>query len=53
MGPSLLVYGVAAVRLMAPPFLATGLITGALLGVFVELFVAESRWYARARGASR
>jgi heptaprenyl diphosphate synthase len=50
MVPSLLVYGVAAVRLMAPPFLATGLVTGALLGVFAELFVKESRWYARAMG---
>lgn len=44
---SVLVFG-DAVRLIAPPFLAAGLITGALLGVFAELFVAKSAWYARA-----
>ncbi len=46
---SVLVFG-DAVRLIAPPFLATGLATGALLGFFAELFARESRWYARARG---
>jgi heptaprenyl diphosphate synthase len=45
---SILVFG-DAVKLIAP-FLATGLVTGALLGVFVELFARQSRWYARARG---
>jgi heptaprenyl diphosphate synthase len=43
-----LVFG-EAVRLIAPPFLATGLVTGAFLGVFAEIFVERSRWYARAR----
>jgi len=38
-----------AVRLIAPPFLATGLVTGALLGVFAEIFAGKSLWYARAR----
>ena len=47
-----LVFG-EAVRLIAPPFLATGLVTGALLGVFAELFAARSRWYARARDITR
>ncbi len=36
----LLVFG-DAVRLIAPPFLAAGLVTGALLGVFAELFAAR------------
>jgi heptaprenyl diphosphate synthase len=44
---SVVVFG-DAVRLIAPAFLATGLATGALLGVFAELFVGKSRWYARA-----
>jgi heptaprenyl diphosphate synthase len=47
---SAVVFGEAA-RLIAPPFLATGLVTGALLGAFAETFAAKSRWYARARGA--
>lgn len=46
---SVLVFG-DAVRLIAPPFLAAGLITGALLGVFAELFAGKSAWYARAMG---
>jgi hypothetical protein len=37
------------VRLIAPPFLATGLVTGALLGIFAELFASKSKWYERAR----
>jgi heptaprenyl diphosphate synthase len=45
---SLLVFG-DAVRLIAPPFLATGLVTGALLGFFAEAFARKSTWYARAR----
>jgi heptaprenyl diphosphate synthase len=48
---SVLVFG-DAVRLIAPPFLATGLVTGALLGLFAERFARDSQWYARARGAS-
>ncbi len=43
----LIVFG-DAVRLIAPPFLAAGLVTGAFLGVFAELFSARSAWYARA-----
>jgi heptaprenyl diphosphate synthase len=31
---------------IAPPFLAAGLITGALLGSFCELFSSRSSWYA-------
>ena len=49
---SVLVFG-DSVRLIAPPFLAAGLITGALLGVFAELFAAKSEWYARAKAAIR
>jgi heptaprenyl diphosphate synthase len=45
---SAVVFGDAA-RLVAPPFLATGLVTGVLLGVFAELFAEKSLWYARAR----
>jgi heptaprenyl diphosphate synthase len=45
---SVLVFG-DAVRLIAPPFLATGLVTGALLGIFAELFASKSKWYERAR----
>jgi heptaprenyl diphosphate synthase len=37
-----------AARLVAPPFLAAGLVTGALLGAFAEAFAAKSRWYAEA-----
>jgi heptaprenyl diphosphate synthase len=49
------VFGEAA-RLMAPPFLAMGLVTGLLLGLFAEAFAAKSKWYERARqslGAGR
>jgi heptaprenyl diphosphate synthase len=34
------------VRYIAPPFLAAGLITGIILGLFCELFVRRSSWYA-------
>jgi heptaprenyl diphosphate synthase len=34
------------VRYIAPPFLAAGIITGIVLGVFCELFVRRSQWYA-------
>lgn len=44
----LFVFGEAA-RLIAPPFLATGLATGILLGAFAERFAAKSKWYALAR----
>ncbi|MDR2842577.1 MAG: Gx transporter family protein [Spirochaetaceae bacterium] len=30
---------------IAPPFLAAGIITGAALGIFCELFTAKSVWY--------
>jgi uncharacterized membrane protein len=46
---SAVVFGEAA-RLVAPPFLAVGLVTGALLGAFAGAFAAKSRWYAIARG---
>jgi heptaprenyl diphosphate synthase len=42
------VFGDAA-RLVAPPFLAMGLVTGVLLGLFAQAFAAKSEWYARAR----
>jgi heptaprenyl diphosphate synthase len=42
----LFVFGDAA-RLVAPPFLATGLVTGVLLGAFADTFAAKSKWYER------
>jgi heptaprenyl diphosphate synthase len=36
-------------RYIAPPFLAAGLITGIVLGLFCELFVRRSAWYAARR----
>ena len=41
------VFGEAA-RLIAPAFLAMGLVTGTLLGLFAEAFAAKSSWYALA-----
>jgi heptaprenyl diphosphate synthase len=35
------------VRYIAPPFLAAGLFTGIVLGLFCERFTRRSRWYAR------
>jgi heptaprenyl diphosphate synthase len=35
------------VRYIAPPFLAAGVITGVLLGLFCEYFTGRSQWYAR------
>ena len=46
---NLVVFGEAA-WLIAPVFLAMGLVTGAVLGIFAERFVARSAWYARASG---
>lgn len=43
------VFGQAA-KLIAPVFLGMGLATGTLLGIFTELFVRKSTWYARATG---
>jgi heptaprenyl diphosphate synthase len=44
----LFVFG-PGIRYAAPPFLAVGLITGAVLGIFCECFSAQSRWYAERR----
>ena len=49
---SLVVFG-DAVRLLAPAFLVSGLVTGGLLGIFAEMFAAKSEWYARAKAAIR
>ena len=35
-----------SVRIIAPPFLAASLVTGAALGFFCELFTRQSQWYA-------
>jgi len=35
-----------SVHFISPPFLAVGLVTGAALGVFCELFTRRSQWYA-------
>ena len=35
------------VRYIAPPFLAAGLITGIVLGVFCEAFTRKSQWYRK------
>jgi len=42
------IFGEAA-WLIAPLFLATGLITGTLMGLFAEFFAENSHWYASAR----
>jgi len=34
-----------SVRFFAPPFLTAGLVTGAALGLFCELFISRSDWY--------
>ena len=34
------------VRYIAPPFLAAGLVTGIVLGVFCEIFTRRSQWYS-------
>jgi uncharacterized membrane protein len=39
-----------AARLVAPPFLAAGLVTGVLLGVFAALFAERSAWLASVTG---
>jgi heptaprenyl diphosphate synthase len=43
-----LIFGEGA-WLIAPPFLALGTVTAALLGAFAERFVARSRWFALAK----
>jgi heptaprenyl diphosphate synthase len=45
----LLIFGEGA-WLIAPPFLALGTVTAALLGAFAERFVVRSRWLASVRG---
>jgi heptaprenyl diphosphate synthase len=37
-------------KLMAPPFLAAGIVTGAALGLFCEAFAARSLWFGRQLG---
>jgi heptaprenyl diphosphate synthase len=46
----LFIFGEAA-KLIAPPFLAMGLVTGVLLGLFAEAFERRSKWYAIAKGS--
>ena len=36
----------SAIKFLAPPFLAAGVVTGILLGIFCELFARQSQWYA-------
>jgi heptaprenyl diphosphate synthase len=40
----------AGLRFLAPPFLASGLISGAALGLFCETFCRRSQWYAAHAG---
>ena len=35
-----------SVRFIAPPFLGAGIITGITLGIFCEVFIRRSAWYA-------
>jgi heptaprenyl diphosphate synthase len=44
-----LVFG-EGVRYLIPPFLAAALFSGFTLGMFCEIFIAQSRWYALRRG---
>lgn len=41
-----------AARLVAPPFMAAGLVTGLLLGVFAELFAERSEWLSLVAGTA-
>jgi heptaprenyl diphosphate synthase len=38
------------IRYIAPPFLASGFVTGIALGLFCEYFAGRSRWYAERTG---
>ena len=40
-----LVFGPAALRYLAPPFLASGFVTGIALGLVCEYFCRHSQWY--------
>jgi heptaprenyl diphosphate synthase len=42
----------AGLRFLAPPFLASGLISGAALGLFCETFCRRSQWYEQCGNAS-
>lgn len=44
-----LIFG-ASMQYLAPPFLASGLITGITLGIFCEIFTCRSRWFAARTG---
>jgi heptaprenyl diphosphate synthase len=46
----LFIFGSSA-KLMIPPFLVMGIVTGAMLGLFCEAFAARSRWFKRQREA--
>ena len=35
-----------SVRFISPPFLAAGVVTGITLGIFCEVFIRRSQWYA-------
>jgi len=37
----------ANTRYIAPPFLAAGIITGIVLGIFCEQFTRKSKWYSQ------
>jgi heptaprenyl diphosphate synthase len=37
------------VQYIAPPFLASGVITGIALGLFCEIFTGRSQWFAERR----
>jgi heptaprenyl diphosphate synthase len=41
------------VRYIAPPFLAVGIVTGILLGMFCEVFTRKSVWYNRTAGSEK
>ncbi len=45
------IFGESA-RLVAPPFILTGIITGATLGYFANRFAFESRWFAAAKNGN-
>ena len=44
-----LIFG-PALRYLAPPFLASGFITGITLGIICEIFCRHSQWYAKHSG---
>jgi len=46
------VFGPAALRYLAPPFLASGLITGIALGIVCEYFCRHSEWYKKEKSVN-